>query len=216
MNGLFRNALLASFLVGLVGCTIQTYPPPQQPTTSATTPAPAPAPTPAPAPAPTASATPAPGPAPSGNAQAFEETKPPSDKPEDIKFNIADGRPKGMKANAPQSFWLWNDAKGTRWHVRATTHAVLHRYHGAVLVDKGGKLSDVKPTKMEMGDRVRSTPTTVSFDFQTQAESDGFDFESHGSCVRFYLMVDGKPAKDMIQIGASNARPTTANFRLCP
>lgn len=132
-----------------------------------------------------------------------------------IKFNLADGRPAGLHSGAPEAYWVWHDTNGKRWHVRSTTHATMHRFHGSVVPDTGN-VTTVRATRTEWGDRVRAGAHGVSFDFHTNGGEDGFDFETNGQCVRFHLLIDGKSEPGRINVGKSNAHPPHWHFKLCP
>ncbi len=210
------------------GCTINN-PPPQPPSSdppppaaaahapglAAPAPAPAAAPATAAAPAPAPAAT-APAPAASAPAQpAYQETPPPAAAPQVIKFNVADGYPKGLKSGAFEAFWVWHDTNGKRWHLRSTTHSVMHRFHGGV-VPESGQVTALKPTRLEFGDRVKTTTKGIAFDFHTDGGEDGFDFETNGQCVRFYLNIDSKTNPNLINVGKDDVHPPSSNFKLCP
>ena len=198
------------------GCTINN-PPPQPPSSAPPAPAAiAPAPAPA-APAPAAAA-PAPAPAPAAAVAvqpAYQETPPPAEAPQVIKFNVADGHPKGLKSGALEAFWVWHDTNGKRWHLRSTTHAVMHRFHGGVVPDSG-QITSVKPTRLEFGDRIKASNKGIAFDFHTEAGEDGFDFDTNGQCVRFYLRIDSKTNANLINVGKDDVHPPSSNFKLCP
>ena len=133
-----------------------------------------------------------------------------------IKFNVADGVPKGLKSGAPEAFWVWHDGgQGKKWHVRSTTHAVMHRFHGGIVPDSG-QITAVKATRLEFNDRVKASDKGISFDFHTQAGEDGFDFETSGQCVRFYLHIDDKTNPNLINVGKHDAHPPAGHFKLCP
>jgi hypothetical protein len=197
-------------------CVVNAGPPPSN------NPAPPP---PASTPAATASAAPAttgssaPAPATSGSAQAsgFQETEEPAEAPKESKYAAADGRPKDFKAGAAEALWIWQDAKGSHWHLRTTTKDKPHRFHGVAIGD--GDLKGVKSVRTEAGDRFRVKGTKrASFDFNTDGASDGLDFDlDKTSCVRFVLFIDGKPAApERIQLGKDAAHPQGHNFKLCP
>lgn len=148
--------------------------------------------------------------------QPFQETDDPSDAPKEGKVATADGRPKEFKPGAAESVWIWQDAKGSHWHVRTTTKEKTHRFHGVVIGDT--ELANVKSVKTEAGDRWKLKGKRASFDFYTTAAADGLDFDVKGnSCVRYVLFVDGKPVPvDQINLGKDSAHPQAHNFKLCP
>ncbi len=130
-------------------------------------------------------------------------------------YNVADGRPAGLRPNAPEAFWLWHDNRGQNWHVRTTTAGMRHRFQGAVLSD--GVITNVNATDHSYADRLRADAKSVNFDFFTQGNEDGFDFHVAGSqCVRFYMTVDGRSEPNLVHIGRGNAHPTSWHFKLCP
>ena len=208
MKNLLGLALLVS------GCAVTTTAPPPAAT-------PEPASTPAPATSPPAAAA-APGvplvaPAAAPAAGGVAEPELPAEAPKEAKASMADGRPKGFKAGASEAFWIWQDAKGTQWHLRSTTKSKRHRFHGVVVGD--ADLKKVASTRTEAGDRFKlKGGKRASFDFSTEGASDGLDFEvTNDSCVRFVLFVDGQPASaDRIHLGKDAAHPQGSNFKLCP
>ncbi len=196
--------VLAVALVLLPGCVVSNAAPPPSAT---------PAPDAPPAPAATPAATPAPS---TPAAGGMAETELPAEAPNEARASMADGRPKSFKAGAPEAFWVWQDAKGTQWHLRSTTKNMPHRFHGAIVGD--GELKKVASTRTEAGDRFKLTGgKRASFDFATESASDGLDFEvANDSCVRFVLFVDGKPAPaDKINLGKDAVHPQGSNFKLC-
>jgi hypothetical protein len=127
----------------------------------------------------------------------------------------ADGRPKDFKAGAADAVYLWQDARGTRWHLRTTTTGAWHRFRGYIVAES--TFTGVKPTKTEWADRVRVTDKRIGFDFFTRGGTDGFDFNVTGDkCVRFAVLVDGKPQADKVKLGAASTAPARAHFKLCP
>jgi hypothetical protein len=209
--------LLGLALLFVSACVVNAGPPPNNNA----------APTAAPASGAAPASTPAaqtPAPASSGTASAsapsaggFTETEVPAEAPKEAKQSMADGRPKGFKAGAGESFWVWQDAKGSHWHLRSTTKDKPHRFHGVVVGD--GELKKVASIRTESGDRFRlKGGKRASFDFSTEGASDGLDFDvANDSCVRFVLFVDGQPAGvDRINIGKDAAHPQGNNFKLCP
>jgi hypothetical protein len=145
----------------------------------------------------------------------FADTAEPTDAPKESKNSVADGRPKDFKAGVAESLWIWQDAKGTRWHVRGSTKENLHRFSGFVTGE--ADLKGVKATKTEWADRVMHKGKRAAFDFYVKGASDGMDFDVTGNgCVRFYLMIDGKPADaDKINLGKDAVHPEKAHFKLC-
>ena len=203
-------------LLGLSGCVVQAGP--TDPASAAAAPAPPPPPGPTAAPAPVAAAPVAAPVAPASAAptSGFQDTTDPaaSDAAKDAKASIADGRPKAYKSGTPESLWIWQDAKGTRWHVRASTMATRHHFQGFVVAD--GDLKSARATKPEWNDKVKVTGKRASFDWSTDGWSDGMDFDIAGNgCIRFYLLIDGKQQPQRIHLGKEGAHPEKAHFKLC-
>src|SRR5690242_18521310 len=118
------------------------------------------------------SAAPAPAPAPTDSKPgAVQDTDDPPDAPKEAKASLADGRPKGFKPGAPDSVWIWQDAKGTHWHLRTSTKDKGHRFHGFIRGDADVK--NVKSVRTESGDRWKMKGKGASFDFNTTAAADG-------------------------------------------
>jgi hypothetical protein len=144
----------------------------------------------------------------------FAAPEPAKEKPKKAKRAIGEGRPKGLKVGAFEAYWVWFDAGGN-WRLRTTTHDAEHRFQG-VIVSEDGSISDLKPTRLEWKDRLQMTKDTVSFDFSTKGHEDGFDFSApEDRCVRFYLLIDGKPHVDRVNIGKGDAHPPHWHFQLC-
>ncbi|MCC6645877.1 MAG: hypothetical protein IT374_09940 [Polyangiaceae bacterium] len=198
-----RTALLVPaslFAFSAAGCFI--VPPPQ----------------PAPAAAPAATAA-APAAAPAATTEPLPqqpeivETHAPSEPPADAPKGLAEGKPAGAVAGAPEAVWIWHDAAG--WHLRTTTARNLHRFQGRVWGAKG-KIGNVTPTRTELGDRFRKAGNWMFFDFNTKGGEDGFDFMvAESDCVHFMLTIDGQPQPSRIHVGAQGTSPPKANFRVC-
>jgi hypothetical protein len=152
--------------------------------------------------------------APTSTMPAYEEQKPPPKEPvKKGKRTMADGRPKGLKPGAFEAYWVWFE--GTHWKLRTTTHDAMHRFQGAI-VSEDGSISEVRPTRTEYNDRLKSTKDTIGFDFQTKGNEDGFDFDApEDRCLSFFLLIDGKPHVDRVNIGKGDAHPPHWNFKLC-
>lgn len=201
-------------LVALSACTVYTQPPANPPAPTEPQPqAAAPAPAAPPAAAPLASAAPA---APA--APAAEDADMPTEAPKESKSMMAEGRSKAFKTGAGESFWVWQDAKGTHWHLRTTTpKSATHRFHGSAVAD--ADLKNVSSARPDASDRLKiKGAKRVSFDFSTEKASDGVDFDvANNSCVRFVLFIDGKKAEtDRIKLGKDAQHPQDSNFKLCP
>jgi hypothetical protein len=145
----------------------------------------------------------------------YAEAAEPSEAPKDAKWTVAEGRPKDYKAGVPESFWIWQDAKGNGWHMRMSTKEHLHRFNGFLAGD--ANLKNVKTTKTEWGDRLKAKDKRAAFDFYVAGGADGVDFNTEpNGCVRFYLLIDGKPADPArIHLGKDGAHPEKAHFKLC-
>ena len=213
MKSVSFGLLLSSVIVSVSGCVVQAGP--ASPADPAAAPAPPPPPPPAATTAPVATAAPPVTPAPAPATATPDATDPPaSDAARDAKASIADGRPKAYKSGTPESLWIWQDAKGTRWHVRASTMATRHHFQGFVVAD--GDLKGARATKAEWKDSVKVNGKRASFDWSTDGWSDGMDFDIAGNgCVRFYLLIDGKQQPQRIHLGKEGAHPEKAHFKLC-
>lgn len=227
----FATTTALAGLAGLVGlgmtaCHVTTYSAPPNGQTAAT-PAPAPAPAPdlnattttttttTPVATTTASATVAPTttppPADSDTAELADVTT----APESASFGIASGRSKSYTPGADEGLWIWKDAKGDGWHVRATTGHKKHRFQGRIEAD--GPLIGLHTTGNEGTDKLHTTPKGVWFSFATLGHEDGFDFKlPAGSCMRVLSAIDGKPRPDRVYLGSGDAHPTNGNVKLCP
>jgi hypothetical protein len=145
----------------------------------------------------------------------FQEIAPLPEPPVEIKALSADGRPTEFKAGSADALYLWQDAKGTRWHVRTTTKGQWHRFHGVITGESA--ITGVRATRTEWNDRVRATPQRVAFDLVTRGATDGFDFNVAGDkCIRVTVIVDGRRQADKIKLGAAATSPQHAHFRICP
>jgi hypothetical protein len=145
----------------------------------------------------------------------FAETTDPSDPAKEGKRSVADGRPKAYKAGVPESYWVWQDEKGSGWHLRMSTKDNLHRFNGFISGD--ADLKNVKSTRTEWSDRLKHSGKRAAFDLYVLGVADGIDFQVAGNgCVRFYLLIDGKPADaSRINLGKDAAHPEKAHFKLC-
>lgn len=184
--------------------------PPSPPATTAP-PAETTPPTP-PAPPPTASAPP---PTPPVPPVTIEEVQEPKGTPQHIKLTIADGRPKGLKSGAFESYWLWKDPGTTHWHLRTTTHSVEHRFQGFVM-SEDGSLADAHMVRTEHKDHMRVDANKATFDFSTKGHEDGLDFDAPDDrCLRFHLLIDGKGHPDRVNVGKNDAHPPHYWFKIC-
>ena len=231
--GSFRASALTTAALAIAACTVNQAPaggpttaqntpvattepaPPATPTTPAAPPTPTTTPPAAPtSPPPPTPATPVPATDPAQ--PAHQEVPPPADKPHEFKFSVADGRPRGLHDGVPESYWIWHDEHGKWWHLRTSTHSVQHRFQGWVFHDKD-RFTDIHPTRLEWGDRIKYGTNGAAWDFQTKGHEDGFDFRTSGNqCVRFHTFIDGKPNHDRVHIGAGGVNPPSAHFRVCP
>jgi hypothetical protein len=111
---------------------------------------------------------------------------------------------------------VWHDDNGDTWHVRSTTHRQMHRFSGRVWAAQGS-IVDVRPTRLEWGDRIRTTPRGAEFDFHTDGGIDGFDFRTAGPhCVHFALFVDGRGDPGRVNVGPGELHPRHHVFTICP
>ena len=129
---------------------------------------------------------------------------------------LADGKPPRLRPNAAMSYWIWESAKGD-WHVRSTTQKQIHRFQGLIHPQEGASLSNLTPTRLERGDRMRIQGQDIVFDFSTQGGEDGFDFKlSGGACVEMNLRIDGASHPRLVVIGKTEQAPAAAHFIVCP
>jgi len=124
---------------------------------------------------------------------------------------ISPGRP-AFAAGSRESYWIWHDEG--RWHLRTTTAARLHRFHGWV-EPMDGRITDVRATRLEWGDRIRAVPRGIEFDFETDGAEDGFDWRVSSGCNRFFLEVDGAPSPDHVHLGGAGHVPVEMPFARC-
>ena len=124
---------------------------------------------------------------------------------------ISPGRP-AFASGSPESYWIWHDPAG--WHLRTTTRAQLHRFHGWVeAID--GRIGEVHPSRLEWNDRIRIAPRGIEFDFSTDGGEDGFDWRVSSGCNRFYLQVDGVAAPERVHLGGQSHVPVEMPFARC-
>jgi hypothetical protein len=120
-----------------------------------------------------------------------------------------------MHPGAPAAYWIWADPNGM-WHLRTTTAGSPHRFRGRI-AGATGAIVDVRPSRLDFGDRLRSGPRGVGFDFHTRGHIDGVDFRpADNGCVRFALFIDGGPHPKRIFVGAQGVEPPHAHFAACP
>jgi hypothetical protein len=183
--------VLASAAIGLGGCVVENTPPPSQPAQPVATSA-------------------------AGPAAPYQEPPQPTEPPERIQWAAADGRPSELRVGVAESFWVWHDGNGRNWHVRTSTHTYLHHFSGWAMPETG-QLTEFHLMRAEMGDYIRLTPRGVAFNYGTQAEEEGFDFQSSGDhCVRFDFKIDGHQNTGRVFIGRNNVHPQHQHFTLCP
>ncbi len=192
-------ATMALFASTTTGCFIVPPPQPAAAAPAATT-------------APAATAAPA-APAAFPPQPELAETHTPAEPPSDAPKGLAEGKPAGAVAGAPEAVWIWHDAAG--WHLRTTTAGNLHRFQGRVWGGKG-QVGNVTPTRTELNDRFRKAGNWMFFDFNTRGFDDGFDFMiAEGDCAHFHVTIDGQPVPARIHIGAQGTSPPKATFRVC-
>lgn len=118
--------------------------------------------------------------------------------------------------NPGQSFgyYIWHDPGG--WHVRTTTPANTHTFHGTIRID--GEFWAVRTFSPDTGDIVLHdlNQNTIQFKFNTSGEADGLDFDVRdASYVQFELYIDGRIAqRNEIALGRYNHHPDGGVFRL--
>jgi hypothetical protein len=230
-----KNVTIVGYLGLCVSACVVNAAPANPPPANTPPAEPAPATEPAPAAAAAPPATPAPAAAATGTASApapaatvaavaalekmeikpYAEPMEPTEPPKDAKWSVAEGRPKDYKAGVPESYWVWQDAKGNGWHVRVSTKENLHRFNGFLAGD--ANLKNVKTTKAEWADRLKAKDKRAAFDFYVAGGADGIDFNTEANgCVRFYFLIDGKPADAAkIYLGKDGTHPEKAHFKLC-
>ena len=152
-------------------------------------------------------------PAPTSTMPAYQVPDRPKGKPGRAKRNLGNGRPQRPKAAGQDAYVVWFDAGS--WHVRTTTNNIEHRFQG-VVVSEQGSIADVKPTRADFTDRIKAEKDTITFDFTTKTDDDGFDFNAaEDRCLNFYLLIDGKERADRINLGAAGTHPPSYSFQLC-
>jgi hypothetical protein len=126
------------------------------------------------------------------------------------------GPPKDLVRGHPDAYWIYQDAKG--WHVRTTTqgHKVIKTFKIRITITEGS-ISDVKATRTEGKDTLRSTSRKIESYLATSGEMDGFDFQVTGArCLNFELLLEGqKPDPKIIRLGASMVTPASSEFAIC-
>jgi hypothetical protein len=203
MKNTVSSLLVCGLLLATPACVVVQNPRPHEPHPAATAPAAttaAPAATTAPA-----AATPA--------QPAYTDTPEPTTPLAEPARSAVEGRPTDFRRGAPEAYWVWHDGNG--WHLRTTTQSHLHRFSGRVWIPKG-EVADVRMVRSEHNDRFRKSGSSMTFDFQTLGDEDGFDFKiAEGNCTYFHLDIDGKPVPSRVFLGAKNVSPTAAGFRAC-
>jgi len=138
---------------------------------------------------------------------------------EDVNPN---GRPKGYKAGLSARYAIWHEA--ATWHIRTTSAKDTHVFSGTIQV-MGGRMTSLKPITVEKGGKSKTNldygswnpeGTLFTFSFTTGKGQDGFDLQLNDKATEltFVLKVDGKEAPDKVFLGAKNAHPKAASFRL--
>lgn len=132
-----------------------------------------------------------------------------------LSASLAEDRPAGFQEGAPAAFWIWR--KGAEgWRVRTTTAGKEHHFRGRIEVTRGGPLTDLKPNRVELSDRVNGNPSGAAFDFKTAGYQDGVDFKvDAGACIKFSLEIDDKHPTERIFIGGTQRNPPDHTFILC-
>ncbi len=147
---------------------------------------------------------------------AFVEPPAPGPTNERIPWSAADGRPSELRSGVAESFWVWHDGRGKNWHVRTSTARYMHQFSGWTVADTG-QLTEFHLARADMGDRIRLDTRGISFDYHTQAEEEGYDFQTSGDhCVKFDLRIDGQSHPERVFVGHGNVHPQHGNFMLCP
>ena len=147
----------------------------------------------------------------------------PADEPklEDLDPN---GRPKGYKAGLSERFAIWHE--GGTWHFRMTTGPKDRATFSGTIQVVGGKMTSLTPVTVEKGGKDKKNldygswnadGTLFTFSFVTgKAGQDGFDLQvsDKATVLAFSLKVDGKEVPGKVFLGAKNAHPKSATFRL--
>lgn len=130
---------------------------------------------------------------------------------------IQGGPGKKLQPKSQNAYWVWYAPKTKTWSLR-TTATEYHIFRGSVHVFKHkGTIIDVHPRKAEHQDRLdNSKDHIVNFAFRTGPGVDGFDFRTtEGTeCVFYRLLVDDKPAKNVL-IGKDAKPAPGSTFRVC-
>ncbi|HUL61356.1 MAG TPA: hypothetical protein VLU43_18910 [Anaeromyxobacteraceae bacterium] len=124
---------------------------------------------------------------------------------------IAPGRPI-FGPGAPEAYWIWHDGGG--WHLRSTTAGMPHRFHGTIL-PLGGEITDARPIRPDLPDRVRVGPGGITFDLVTQGGEDGFDWHVSSGCNRFEIFIDGAARPGHVRLGGPSNSPQHVPFDRC-
>lgn len=133
----------------------------------------------------------------------------------ELPASTADDRPAGFQETSGPGFWIWRGPKDG-WHVRTTTGGRQHSFMGEIAVRGGGVMTDLRPNRTELNDRVRGNPSGAAFEFKTAGFQDGIDFKVEpGNCLEFDLKMDGKPHPGKIYIGGRQTNPPSHWFKLC-
>jgi hypothetical protein len=125
---------------------------------------------------------------------------------------IIEGRPP-FHPGLTESYWIWHDGGG--WHLRTTTAVAQHRFQGVIYAANGGAITNLAPTRVEWGDRIRVGVNGIEFDFETMGGSDGFDWRVSSGCNTFDLMIDGVRRPGLTHVGAEGYNPGGVPFSRC-
>jgi hypothetical protein len=121
-----------------------------------------------------------------------------------------------MVPNQGLAYWIYRDAN-TIWHLKATSGGMLHRFRGTIQADFGF-IQRITPSRNEFQDRLRTFGPVHTFGFDAMTGVEGFSFQAPTaqSCIKFYLIIDGKEHAESIRIGADGHGTTSAYVRVCP
>jgi hypothetical protein len=126
--------------------------------------------------------------------------------------SVSPGRPP-FHPGSREAYWIWHDEAA--WHLRTTTASRMHRFHGWIEpID--GQVTEIRPTRLDWGDRIHKRPRGIEFDFSTDGSEDGFDWRVSSGCNRFFLEVDGVPRPELTHLGGADTSPVEMPFRRCP
>jgi hypothetical protein len=132
--------------------------------------------------------------------------------PPRVSDGTVEGRPKGLKAQAPALYWLWHDKKG--WHLYSTSARKERRFSGSVTA-LDGPITAFRPTTLDWKDRVKVDGAKIAWDFPNRGRADGFQWTMASRCARFELRIEGELKRTRVRIGRGAQNPRQALFEAC-